>query len=107
MDEKVKTFSMKLKAYTDYKKIISCFSLGIGVGGTSALAYIIGIASIPGVGWGSASILSDDGIIGLIFSDSKEKKLEKSIDEIISTIEKILILKKEVFFLMLKKIKIN
>ena len=52
MDEKVKTFSMKLKAYTDYKKKISCFSLGIGVGGTSALAYIIGIASIPGVGWG-------------------------------------------------------
>ena len=56
---------------------------------------------------GAAAILSDGGILGLIFSDSKEKKLEKSIDEIISTIEKILILKKEVFFLMLKKIKIN
>ena len=56
---------------------------------------------------GAAAILSDGGILGLIFSDSKEKKLEKSIDEIISTIEKIIILKKEVFFLMLKKIKIN
>ena len=107
MDEKVKTFSMKLKAYTDYKKIISCVSLGIGVGGAAALAYILGVAAVPGVGWAAAAILSVGGIFGFIFSDSKEKKLEKSIDEIISTIEKILILKKEVFFLMLKKIKIN
>ena len=107
MDEKVKTISMKLKAYTDYKKIISCFSLGIGVGGAAALAYILGVAAVPGVGWGSASILSDDGIIGLIFSDSKEKKLEKSINTIISKIEKNISSKKRSFFLILKKIMTN
>ena len=56
---------------------------------------------------GAAAILSDDGIIGLIFSDSKEKKLEKSINTIISKIEKNISSKKRSFFLILKKIMTN
>ena len=88
LDDKVSDISMKLTSNFDYKKLISCVSLGIGVGGAALLTYILGAAVVPGVGWAAAAILSVGGIFGLIFSDSKEKKLEKSINTIISKIEK-------------------
>jgi len=88
INEKVSDLdSINLKGDSNFGTILSCFSLGIGVGGAALLAYIMGAALVPGVGWAAAAIFSLGGILGLIFGDSKEEKLIKAIDEIIKKID--------------------
>ena len=102
LDEKVTDFSMDLKDNDYFRTLLSCLSLGIGVGGTALLAFILGVAAIPGVGWAAAAILTVGGLIGLIFNDSDETKLIKQIDQIINTMNKNINSKKRSFILNIK-----